>query len=315
VPVLGVISLEPAPLLPFGCVGPEYLGVPECGRNMTNECFHAGFRLLVLGLLMLGFTSIASAQWSEQVLYSFQGGTDGSTPTGGIVFDKAGNLYGATTDGGADNCYPIAYCGTVFQLTPPANNGDSWTETVLYVFKGAKFGDGDLPAGGLVIDSQGNLYGTTAYGGTGNCLLEGSPGGGCGAVYELSPPAQKGGAWTETILYSFPTAVQGYLPQGDLVFDGDGNLYGATDFGGGYGTSCNPYYQYCGAIFELSPPQQKGGGWTETVLYGFKGTSQGCCGQRLQGDTLVGDGRIRTAVWCSIRRAICTALQGKAGML
>ncbi len=251
---------------------------------MTNQHSH------YLILLILALTSAASAQWNEQVLYSFQGGTDGYSPTGGIVFDKAGNLYGATFDGGAENCSPIAYCGTVFQLTPPANNGDPWTETVLYVFKGAKFGDGDLPAGGLVIDNQGNLYGTTAYGGTGNCLLEGSPGSGCGTVYELSPPAQKGGAWTETILYSFPTAVQGYLPQGDLVFDSKGNLYGATDFGGGYGTSCNPYYQYCGAIFELSPPKQKGGAWTESVLYAFRGTSQGCCGERLQGDTMVGDG-------------------------
>ncbi len=251
---------------------------------MTNQHSH------YLILLILALTSAASAQWNEQVLYSFQGGSDGYTPTGGIVFDKAGNLYGATTDGGADNCSPIANCGTVFQLAPPANDGDPWTETVLYVFKGAQFGDGDLPAGGLVIDSQGNLYGTTAYGGTGNCLLIGSPGGGCGTVYELSPPAQKGGTWTETILYSFPTAVQGYLPQGDLVFDGKGNLYGATDFGGGYGTSCNPYYQYCGAIFELSPPQQKGGAWTEKVLHGFRGTGGECCGGPTAGETAAGDG-------------------------
>lgn len=244
--------------------------------NMINKSSHRA--LLVLGLLALAFTPIASAQWNEQVLYSFQSGTDGDTPTGGIVFDKAGNLYGATTGGGSQNCSPVASCGTVFELAPPANNGDPWPETVLYVFKGAQYGDGEIPAGGLVIDNQGNLYGTTAYGGTGNCLLEGSPGGGCGTVYELSPPAQKGGAWTETILYSFPTAVQGYFPQGDLVFDGKGNLYGATMFGGGYGTSCNPYYQYCGAVFELSPPQQKGGAWTEKVLHGFRGTGGECCG-------------------------------------
>ena len=96
---------------------------------------------------------------------------------------------------------------------------------------------------------------------------------GCGTVFELSPPSHKGGAWTETILYSFPNAKKGYLPNGDLVFDGAGNLYGATMFGGGRGTNCNVLYQYCGAIFELSPPKKKGGKWTEKVLYSFKGVN------------------------------------------
>ena len=82
------------------------------GFRMSQMHSRVALWLLVLGVLMLGFTSAASAQWSEQVLYSFQGGTDGSTPTGGIVFDKAGNLYGATTDGGADNCSPVANCGS-----------------------------------------------------------------------------------------------------------------------------------------------------------------------------------------------------------
>jgi hypothetical protein len=233
--------------------------------SMTNKA-----RLL---LIILTLAATASAEWKEKVLYSFQGGTtDGSSPAGGVVFDAAGNLYGATDQGGGE-C-PPAQCGIVFQLSPPAKNGDPWTETVLHVFKGNASGDGNTPVGSVIIDSSGNLFGTTGYGGTGNCVLLGEKVG-CGTVYELSPPAQKGGAWTETILYSFPTAKQGYLPNGNLVFDKAGNLYGATMFGGGYGTTCNAFYQYCGAVFELSPPQKKGGKWTEKVLHGFRGIAAG----------------------------------------
>lgn len=231
-------------------------------------------QVCLLFIFVFSLISPAFGKWKEQVLYSFQGGTDGQLPVGSIVFDAAGNLYGATTQGGATNCSPLADCGTVFQLTPPAKKGDPWTETVLYTFKGAKYKDGDEPAGGLLIDSQGNLYGTTAYGGTGDCVLLGIKGG-CGTAYELSPPTEKGGAWTETILYSFATAKQGYLPNGDLVFDSAGNLYGATQFGGGKGTTCDPYYQYCGAVFELSPPKTKGGKWTAKVLHGFKSGTDG----------------------------------------
>ena len=219
---------------------------------------------LCLLTVILTLSSVATAEWKERVLYSFQGGAEaGSVPAGGVVFDKQGNLYGVTSDGGG-----------VYQLAPPAQQGGAWTETVLYVFKGNTEGDGATPAGGLVIDVAGNLYGTTAYGGTGNCVLLGILVG-CGTVYELSPPAQKGGAWTETVLYSFPTAKQGYFPSGDLVFDSSGNLYGATIFGGGFGTTCNGFYQYCGAVFELSPPKTKGTQWTEKVLHGFRGGTHG----------------------------------------
>jgi hypothetical protein len=141
----------------------------------------------------------------------------------------------------------------VYQLAPPAKQGDPWTETVLYIFKGNTSNDGASPYGGLVIDAAGNLYGTTGYGGTGNCTVLGSKLG-CGTVFEMSPPKQKGGQWTETVLYSFLTPKQGFVPAGDLVFDSAGNLYGATLYGGGYGTNCgDAFYQYCGAVFELSP--------------------------------------------------------------
>jgi hypothetical protein len=231
--------------------------------------------LLALILVFVVFVSSASAEWKEKVLYSFQGGTDGAVPAGGVVFDKAGNLYGATNQGGSTSCSPIADCGTVFQLSPPAQKGDPWTETVLYTFKGKQSNDGDSPSGGLLIDTQGNLYGVTGYGGTGNCIILGITGG-CGTVYELSPPKQKGDAWTETILYSFPTTKQGYLPNGELVFDSTGNLYGATSFGGTKGTTCDKFYGgQCGVVFELSPPRTKGGKWTEKVLHAFAGGTDG----------------------------------------
>jgi len=229
------------------------------------------FRWSILYALILSVAPPASAQLKEQLLYSFQGGSDGSTPVGAIVFDKQGNLYGATSSGGASSCLGPSGCGTVFQLAPPAKQGDPWTETVLYVFKGRTYGDGAAPAGGLIMDVAGNLYGTTAYDGTGTCTLLGSVVG-CGIVYEVSPPAQPGGAWTETVLYSFRGGTDGYSPSGDLVFDGAGNLYGTTLFGGGKGTNCgDSLYPNCGTIFELSPPKTKGGAWTETVLYSFTG--------------------------------------------
>ena len=191
----------------------------------------------------------------------------GNRRSAGLVFDSTGNLYGAA-GGGSNSCPGIGQCGTVYQLKPPAKKGDLWTESVLYTFLGKNFNDGETPNGGVIIDQAGNLYGTTGYGGAGSCVLLGTDVG-CGVVYELSPPAEDGGAWTETLLYNFSGGNDGYVPTGDLVFDEAGNLYGATIFGGGF-SSCDPFYLYCGTIFELSPPQSKGGAWTEKVLYSFQ---------------------------------------------
>jgi hypothetical protein len=213
----------------------------------------------------------ASATWKEKVLYSFQGGSDGYSPAGGVVFDQAGNLYGANTWGGDRSCLGDG-CGTIFQVSPPVQKGGPWTETVILAFHGINGqGDGRNPLGGLTIDQQGNVYGTTSTGGTGPCVLLGSHVG-CGTVYEFSPPTQKGGQWTETILYSFQGGNDGYFPQGDLVFDKAGNLYGVTWYGGGKGDSCNAFYGgNCGTVFKLRRPKVKGGTWTEKVLYSFPG--------------------------------------------
>jgi hypothetical protein len=228
-----------------------------------------------LTLAILALAVNASAEWKEKVLYSFQGGTDGAIPAGAVVFDKAGNLYGATGDGGASTCDGPGQCGTVYQLAPPATKGGAWTETVLYIFKGHAQNDGATPEGGLVIDQAGNLYGTTGYGGSGSCTLLGGAVG-CGTVYELSPPAKQGDPWTETVLYSFQGGNDGFVGFGDLVFDKAGNLYGATLFGGGKGTTCDSLYGgQCGTVFKLSPPKAKGGKWTEKVLHTFKGIAAG----------------------------------------
>src|ERR1700722_11441968 len=237
--------------------------------NPNQWLRYAGWPL-VLVLMMPMVTASASAEWKEKVLYSFQGGSDGQTPAGGVVFDKAGNLYGVTNEGGS-TC-PSPGCGTVFQLAPPTQKGGDWIETILYGFIGT---EGSIPVGGAIIDGNGNLYGTTAYGGSGTCLLFGDNVG-CGTVYELSSPTQKGGQWTYTVLYNFQGGKDGLFPWGNLVFDKYGNLYGATQFGGGKGTTCNQYFDgNCGTVFELSPPKQKGGAWKERILYGFAGVADG----------------------------------------
>ncbi|MBZ5573370.1 MAG: hypothetical protein LAO09_15990 [Acidobacteriia bacterium] len=236
------------------------------------------FCTIVLFAAIVGLVSTASAQASETVLYSFQGGSDGYVPVGSIAFDKAGNLYGATTY--TSPCVTSFQCGSVYELSPPPQQGGAWTQTTLYTFQGHSKGDGGAPTGGLIQDAAGNLYGVTGYGGTGPCILLGTPTG-CGAVYEMIRPAQPGGVWKEKVLYSFLGNQDGQFPFGDLVFDKQGNLYGATWFGGGKGDTCNSLYPYCGTIFQLSPPRttHKGSAWTEKVLYSFQGLDAGDGGE------------------------------------
>jgi uncharacterized repeat protein (TIGR03803 family) len=172
----------------------------------------------------------------ETQLYAFTGGADGSTPYGGVVLDAQGNLYGTTASGGAYGS------GTVFKLDTAGN------ETVLYSFTGQA--DGGGPEAGLVLDAQGNLYGTASGGGINNCNY------GCGTVFKVDP------AGNETVLYSFAGAPDGATPLASLVRDAEGNLYGTTFDGGNSG--CGDWQQ-CGTVFELD----SAGG--ETVLHRFTG--------------------------------------------
>jgi uncharacterized repeat protein (TIGR03803 family) len=170
-----------------------------------------------------------------RVLYSFAGGSDGAYPEAGLIKDLAGNLYGTTTGGGISYGY-----GTVFELAPDG------IETVLYAFTGGS--DGNDPYAGLIRDSAGNLYGTTAFGGARHY----------GTVFELAPDG------TETVLHSF-TGSDGADPFAGLIKDKAGNLYGTTEEGGS--TSCEGYG--CGTVFELAPDG------TETVLHAFTGGNDG----------------------------------------
>jgi len=187
----------------------------------------------------------------EQVLYAFQGGNDGQDPSGGLIFDSSGHLYGTTAQGGKSTACVYSYgCGTAFELSP--NSNGVWTVTILYSFQGGS--DGWVPSSGMIFDQAGNLYGTTENGGTY----------GSGTAFELSPNG--GGGWTETLLYSFGSiSGDGAEPQG-LIFDKSGNLYGTTLTGGKSGCD-HDGSAFCGTVFELSP--NGAGGWTETIIYSF----------------------------------------------
>jgi uncharacterized repeat protein (TIGR03803 family) len=241
--------------------------------------------VLVCGLACAMFAPFASASaGSYSVVYTFKGGSDGSSPYAGLIADTAGNLYSTTNTGGTNNS------GTVFKLAPDG------TKTVVYTFTGGS--DGANPEASLIMDKTGNLYGTAFDGGT----QSGSSG--IGTVFKLTPAGSQtvlhtftygtdggnpqdgllsykkiyygttevGGAsgngtvfkltpsGTETVLYSFATGTDGANPFGGLIVDAAGNFYGTTEAGGATGN---------GTVFKVA---QNG---TETVLYSFKGGSDG----------------------------------------
>jgi uncharacterized repeat protein (TIGR03803 family) len=223
--------------------------------------------MFTVALFVTGTRAVAQ----EKVIYGFNNNGEGQGegqfgPSGGMIFDAAGNLYGTTTAGGTGSCTePTGSleigCGRVFELLPKAGGG--WTAKVLHSFQYPKGHDGWSPAGSLVFDAAGNLYGTTQLGGTGRCAEAFGNVTGCGTVFELSPTS--GGRWTEKALYSFQdSTTDGQLPAAGLIFDGFGNLYGTTGEGGAY---------YGGTVFELTPAA--GGGWTETLVHEFGNGTDG----------------------------------------
>ncbi len=193
--------------------------------------------------------TFSGGTWTENVLYSFAGGQDGQIPIGGVIFDQAGNLYGTTQNGGGFGCYTNTGCGTIFQLVP---SDSGWTENQLYSFQGGS--DGGFPESGVILDSSGNLYGTTSIYGDPGC----NSGYGCGGAYKLS---SSGGNWSLNTLYTFAAGYDG--PFAPLTMDAAGNLYGTTEGDGAYAF---------GNVFKLSPTQN---GWTYTDLYDFTGGSDG----------------------------------------
>ena len=235
--------------------------------------------------------------WTETVLYSFKGGTtDGANPEGALLVGPKGQVVGATVSGGANN-YGVVFAlipsGTTYverilhvfsRFDAPTgglivdkslnlyglatggthNFGEVYelqrTTTghkfvVLYSFLSGT--DGADPFGELILDRAGNLYGTTASGGT--CV--------CGDVFELKKGTN--GTYTESILYTFSSTADGVDPESRLVMDPSGNLYGTTVYGGD--TSCAAPYG-CGEVFEL---MNSGGVWTKTTLHAFTGAPDG----------------------------------------
>jgi uncharacterized repeat protein (TIGR03803 family) len=196
--------------------------------------------------------------WTETILHSFKGGSDGASPNA-LAIDGNGRLYGTTYSGGTSNF------GTVFCLTPPAGGpgpGFQWVKKILHNFAGPP-ADGANPTAGVTIGGGGALYGSTVAGGAYSTC----PPSLCGTVFSLIPPAAPGSEWTEYVLYSFPG------PGGvetDLVIGRGGVLYGATCCGGAVGA---------GSVFSLTPPAGESSGsagsWTFAVLHEFDGANDG----------------------------------------
>jgi uncharacterized repeat protein (TIGR03803 family) len=216
--------------------------------------YSALISVVVGSFLSVTLTSTRANAATFTTIYSFQGGSDGLSPSSVPAVDGHGVLYGTTLEGGNMECGNGLGCGTAFSLTPPASPGGAWTKTILWVFGGA--GDGVGPFGGLTFGSGGVLYGATEGGGSGSCT------GGCGTVFSLTPPASQGGAWVEQVVYSFAGGSDGSGPTSGPIAGPEGVLYGTT---GGGGTSGD------GTVYAITPPEGPGGAWVEAVLYSFKG--------------------------------------------
>jgi uncharacterized repeat protein (TIGR03803 family) len=206
------------------------------------------------GQKMTGSVFELTAGGSESVLHwfgSYMG--DGKFPNPGLVMDARGNIYGTTSRGGHYGW------GSVFQINAAG------VESIIYAFRKRKtLPNGNVPKAGLLLDANGNLYGTTVYGGSSTSCY-----GGCGTVFELSP----GGV--AKVLYSFNGMPDGVGPAGSLIMDPQGNFYGTTEFGGVYGQ---------GTVFKVTPAG------VETILYSFSGGADG--GNPMDGLTMDATGNL-----------------------
>jgi len=212
----GADGASPSSSLVIDAAGNLYGTAQSAGNNSAPLCV----KLRGCGTVFRLSPGIA---WKFTTLLEFNG-TRGAFPYAGVILDAAGNLYGTTFEGGS--CNRNSYgCGTVFELTPTPRG--PWKQTVLHVFKG--FSDGEEPFTNLTFDSTGNLFGTS-FGGSSLSR---------GAVFELNP---SGTAWTFTSLTTFPGSDNAAYPEGAILIDASGNLFGVTE-AGGTGT---------GTLYELS---------------------------------------------------------------
>jgi len=223
--------------------GGNLYGTTKCGGTYGYSVPHCPGTVFEL---MPPATS--GGNWSESILWSFNG-SDGDYPLASLIMDKSGDLYGTTNGGG------LYGEGTVFELTPPSTSGGDWTESVLWNFGNGT--DGEYPLASLIMDTDGNLYGTTLVGGAH---------GNNGTVFELTPPSTSGEHWTESILWGFGNSSDGVHPYAGLIMDNSANLYGTTGGGGAWGN---------GTVFELTPPSTRGENWSESLLWNFANGSDG----------------------------------------
>lgn len=232
---------------------------------------------------------VTSKTAKETVLHNFAGGSDGDLPENGVIRDTSGSLYGTTKFGGDTSCEQNSgqvACGTVYKLTP-SGSGGTYTESILHRFHGGN--DGINPDGGLLLASDGKLYGTTAFGGGGSC----NSGGGCGTIFRLSTSGDG-----YTVLYAFTGKQDGSLPSGVLLEDADDNFYGTTVLGG---SVCDSTNLRCGTVFELS---SSASGFTESIIYRFQGSPSGD-GAEPQGGLITYGGNFYGTTWAG-GKATCS---------
>lgn len=194
--------------------------------------------------------------WNYNVLHAFTGGPDGGILNSGLIADMRGDLFGTTSYSGGSGCDGIG-CGTVFKLEPPAAGRTTWTETVLYTFTGGA--DGAFPDSGLIGDARGAVYGATYLGGTNPYPY------GRGIVFKLAPLVPGKAPWRLSVLHAF-SGPDGSNPQGSLIADARGTLYGMTIGGGNANCFAG---SGCGTVFKLTPPMSGQTTWTESVLHAF----------------------------------------------
>jgi uncharacterized repeat protein (TIGR03803 family) len=213
----------------------------DAAGNLYGTNMYGGFGCTYGCGVAFELSPTSTGAWNFSVLHSFAGLMDGAFPSAALISDSAGNLYGTTVRSGFANCvyFGSGGCGTIFELS--LTKSGHWKDTTLYEFTGGL--DGALPLAPLVLDSAGNLFGTTGYGGTkvvkgGACAQDGQ--GGCGVVFELQPTS---GSWELTTLFIFDGRYDGGSPTAGLVLDSAGNLYGTTT-GNSTGT---------GVVFKVTP--------------------------------------------------------------
>ncbi len=199
----------------------------------------------LVGLLWISTLPPLEAAWKASSLHDFEAGQDGASPFASVAMDGAGNLYGTTYQGGESNY------GTVFMLSPTKDTPGKWTYSILHTFSAE---DGRYPMAGVILDAEGNLYGTTYQGGRF----------GAGTVFKLAPSGSGQTVWTETILHDFSNGADGGGPLAGVLMDAVGNIYGTT-VAGGTG----------GLVFKLTPPRTGQASWTESVIHYFGGKSEG----------------------------------------